>query len=78
MRVLHHIKNIRCVNGCPQIILAVGLVADEKLQFSGLHAHLTSIVSIYFCGDICKPKCTTIESTPERNCDLEVNDFQVK
>lgn len=32
---------------CPEIILDVALVADVKIQFPGLHAHLTSVVSSF-------------------------------
>jgi hypothetical protein len=40
--VLHHITAMKCVSG-PKTILDAGVVALVKLQFCGLHAHLTSI-----------------------------------
>jgi hypothetical protein len=36
--VLQQITVLKCVNGCPYIILGAGLVADMK---PGLNAHLT-------------------------------------
>jgi hypothetical protein len=36
-----HITVVKCAKGCPKVILDAGLVADMKLQFPGLHAHLT-------------------------------------
>jgi hypothetical protein len=36
-----HYTVVKCVNGCLKIILHVGQVADVKLEFLGLHAHLT-------------------------------------
>jgi hypothetical protein len=41
MVVLHHIIVAKCVDGGSKIILDTGLVVDMKLQFPGLHAHLT-------------------------------------
>jgi hypothetical protein len=46
MMVLQHITDVKCVNGCPKIILHAALVVDMKLQFPGLHIHLTWILSI--------------------------------
>jgi hypothetical protein len=39
--VLCHITAMKCINGCPKIILDAGLVIDMKLQFPDLHAHQT-------------------------------------
>jgi hypothetical protein len=46
--VLHHITILKCVNGCPKIIVDAALDADLKLQFPGLHAHLTLMLAIVF------------------------------
>jgi hypothetical protein len=48
--VIHHIRIVKYVSGCPKVILDVGLVADVKFHFPGLHAHLTLILSIFFVG----------------------------
>jgi hypothetical protein len=48
MMVPHHIMIVKCVSGCPELILDDGLVADMKLQFPGLCTHLNWILSIFF------------------------------
>jgi hypothetical protein len=50
MTVLHYITIMKCVNGCPKIVLDTGLVTDVKLQVPGLHAVLIKILSICFLG----------------------------
>jgi hypothetical protein len=45
--VLHHITVMKCVSGCRKIILDTGLDVDVKLQFHGLHTHLTGILSTF-------------------------------
>jgi hypothetical protein len=45
--LLRHIAITKCVNGCPKIIPDAGLVADVKLKFRHLYAHLTWIFSIF-------------------------------
>jgi hypothetical protein len=42
------ITNIHKNQGCLKIILDGGLVTDVKLQFPGLHSHLTWILSTFF------------------------------
>jgi hypothetical protein len=54
--VLYHITVLKFVNGCLKNALAARCLADVKLPFPGLHVHLTSLLSIFFFGDICKPK----------------------
>jgi hypothetical protein len=64
--VLHHITIVKCVSGCPKIILDAGLVADVKLLYSGLQAHLTWTLSIYFLWAYMKMKvCGTTVGTGE-------------
>jgi hypothetical protein len=48
--VLHHIAVVKCVSGCPKIVMDTGLVVDMKLQFPGLHALLTLNLSIFCVG----------------------------
>jgi hypothetical protein len=60
--LLHHITVVKCVRACRLTILAGGLVADAKLQFPGLHVHLTSILSTLFCADIWKSMSTAVQS----------------
>jgi hypothetical protein len=72
--VLQHITAVKCVKGCPKMFLDARLVADVKLQFPGLHAHLTSILSISSCGDIGKSKPVPAQ----RNCGSNMNNFLVK
>jgi hypothetical protein len=43
MSVVHHITVVKYPNGCSKIIPNLGLVADVKFQFPGLHARLTWI-----------------------------------
>jgi hypothetical protein len=44
--LIHHLSVVKCVSGCPIIILDSGLVAEVELQFPGLHAHLTWVLLI--------------------------------
>jgi hypothetical protein len=44
---LYHTE-VRCVNGTLKFILDAELVADVNLEFLGLHAHLTLILSTVF------------------------------
>jgi hypothetical protein len=71
MIVLHQITVMKCVNSCPSIILDAWLVADVKLKFFGLHAHLTWIFSIFFCGEIYKPSSLPGQSLLEGKCAIE-------
>jgi hypothetical protein len=64
--VLHHNTAVKCFNCCPKIIPDAGLVLDVKLQFPGLHAHLTSVLSISFCAG-------AVPSIQQRNCGVKFN-----
>jgi hypothetical protein len=33
--MLHHITLVKCLNGCPKIVLGTGMVVYVKLQFPG-------------------------------------------
>jgi hypothetical protein len=48
--VLHYITVVKCVNGCPKIILDTGLVTDVKLHSPGQHALFIWIFLISFSG----------------------------
>jgi hypothetical protein len=63
--LLQHTAVAKCVNGRPKIIPDVGLVAEVKLHFPGLHDHLTSLLA---------PE----ESAPERERRVDFKLFQVK
>jgi hypothetical protein len=49
-------------HGCPKIILDFSMVAEVKLQFPGLHAHLTSIFRFISMGII---ESQTVDITVE-------------
>jgi hypothetical protein len=46
--VLHYITTVKFFSCCQEIILDAELFMDLTLQFPGLHAHLTLILSISF------------------------------
>jgi hypothetical protein len=76
MTVLHHITVVKYVNCCLKIILDAGLVTDVKLQFPGLHAHLTWILSILSVAifeneGLC-------HYNRQRNCGVEFSNLEVK
>lgn len=51
---------------CPEITLDVALVADVKIQFLGLHAHLTSVVLIFLSRYMRTTVCvSTVDTTEE-------------
>jgi hypothetical protein len=55
-------------------------MAGVKLQFPGLHAHLTSALPVFFsCGDIRDAKSMPVQSVGplERNFSVELNNLQV-
>jgi hypothetical protein len=70
---------LKCVNDCSKIILGARLVADVKLQFPGLHAHLTEIfLNFFFYGDIGKIQSLPVQSIPKRKYGVECNNLQMK
>lgn len=44
----------------------------------GLHAHMTWILSFFFCGHISNPKSVLVQSIPERNCGTKFSNLQSK
>jgi hypothetical protein len=50
--VLHYITIMKCLSDCLKMMLDVGEVTVVKLQFSGLHTHLTSALKNFFCWNI--------------------------
>lgn len=54
------------------------LTAELKAQLTGLHAHLTSMLSISFCGDILKQTYVPLQSILQMSYGVEFNDLKLK
>jgi hypothetical protein len=69
------IPTMKCVNGCLKIILDTKWVTDVKLEFPGLYAYLTCILSFFSVGIFENQRLQPIQ---ERSCGVKLNNLQVK
>jgi hypothetical protein len=75
--VLQHITAMKCVNGCPKIIVDAGLVADVKFSFLTYTLTLLESSHSFLWGYLKSKACaSTVDS--EANCGADFNSSQVE